>query len=343
MTQQPPAPTSADVARLAGVSRATVSYVLNDAAGGRVGRETRLRVREAAEKLGYVPHAAARSLRAGRTGVVLMNSPDAVWGPLFNDHVSSLRTELRARGYVLVIYGDTGAGAGSEAVARQWAELRPAAVLAPLGGNPTPAAVELLKHAGTRAVFTLSEGKVPGAHALNFDQRSVGAAATAHLLRQGRRALGVIVPADRTLELFSLPRLAGVQAAVDATALPAGGAPIRVERIELDYTEEAAARLAADWPSLGLDALFAYNDEYAMLVLSAFQDAGITVPDHVSLVGADDLMLCRLLRPRLTSVSLPMPTGEFLAALIDRLVQNPDGPEETHDYGEARIVVRESG
>lgn len=359
MTKQPPAPTSADVARLAGVSRATVSYVLNDAVGGRVGEGTRRRVRAAAEQLGYVPHAAARSLRAGRTGVVLMNSPDAVWGPLFNEHVSALRTELRARGYALVVYGDTGSGAGSEAAARQWAELRPAAVLAPLGDDPTPAAIELLKHAGTRAVFTLGEEKVPGAHALSFDQRTVGAAAANHLIGQGRRAIGALVPTDRTLELFSLPRIEGVIDAVEEHSAGGGndgagsgggngGADdgrdrIRVERIDLDYTEEAAARLAADWPSLGLDALFAYNDEYAMLVLSAFQDAGIAVPEEVALVGADDLMLCRLLRPRLTSVRLPMPSGEFLADLIDRLVQNPDGPEERHDYGEACIVVRESG
>lgn len=203
-------------------------------------------------------------------------------------------------------------------------------------------------------MFTLSEEKVPGAHALNFDQRSVGAAAAGHLIGRGRRAIGVLVPTNRTLELFSLPRFAGVRETVAAASASAavsaavagngaGGDRLRVRRIDLDYTEEAAARLAADWPSLGLDALFAYNDEYAMLVLSAFQDAGIAVPDQVSLVGADDLMLCRLLRPRLTSVRLPMPTGEFLADLIDRLVQNPDGPEETHDYGEARIVVRESG
>lgn len=340
MTKQPTAPTSADVARLAGVSRATVSYVLNDAVGGRVGEETRLRVRAAAEQLGYVPHAAARSLRAGRTGVVLLNSPDAVWGPLFNEHVGALRTGLRRRGYTLVIYGDTGSGAGSEAAARQWAELRPAAVLTPLGDTPTPAAIELLKHAGTRAVFTLSEEKVPGAHALKFDQRTVGAAAANHLVRRGRRAIGAVVPTDPTLELFSLPRIEGVAAAVEAGSR--AGERIRVERIDLDYTEEAAARLAAEWPSLGLDGLFAYNDEYAMLVLSAFQDAGIAVPEEVSLVGADDLMLCRLLRPRLTSVRLPMPSGGFLAELIDRLVQNPDGPEEMHDYGEARIVVRES-
>lgn len=68
-TSQPRSvPTSADVARLAGVSRATVSYVLNNTSAVRISEPTRRRVHEAAEELGYVPHAAARSLRAATAG-----------------------------------------------------------------------------------------------------------------------------------------------------------------------------------------------------------------------------------------------------------------------------------
>jgi DNA-binding LacI/PurR family transcriptional regulator len=352
MTQQPPAPatapqdaldglttatpTSADVARLAGVSRATVSYVLNDTAGGRVGEQTRQRVRAAAAELGYIPHAAARSLRAGHTGIVLMATPDVTMGPLFNRFFNELRAGLRGHGYTAVLYGDP-VGAGAESAARLWAELRPSAVLANLSGTLTPRAVELLKRSGTRAVMTLGGPPVAGAHALLMDQREVGATAAAHLLARGHRSIGVVVPADRSLDLFSLPRLAGVQAAADA----AGG--VRVERLELDYTEESAAELAARWRGSGLTALFGYNDEYSMLVMSAFQDAGVRIPDEAALVGADDLMLARLLRPRLTTVHQMLPSGQHLADLIDRLVQNPDTPPEVHDLATSGIVVRDSG
>src|SRR6476660_4105364 len=77
-------PTSADVARLAGVSRATVSYVLNNTSAVRISEPTRRRVHEAAKELGYVPHAAARSLRAGHSRMVLMPAPPMQVGLLYS-------------------------------------------------------------------------------------------------------------------------------------------------------------------------------------------------------------------------------------------------------------------
>ncbi|WP_034090885.1 LacI family DNA-binding transcriptional regulator [Streptacidiphilus albus] len=336
-----PAPTSADIARLAGVSRATVSYVLNDTAGVRVSEQTRQRVRAAADQLGYVPHAAARSLRAGHSGLVLLATPEVTFGPLFTEFFTELRAGLRSHGYTAVLYGNRADLSGREA-ARAWAELRPTAVVSGLADDLTPEGLEILRRSGTRAVLTLGPQQVPGVHALVLDQREMGVTAGAHLLARGHRAIGVIMPTDETLRLFSEPRLAGVRAAVGAEA---GGAAdgVRVEPLDLDYTEESAAALAARWRSLGLTALFCYNDEYAALVLAAFQDAGIAVPGEAALVGSDDLMLARVLRPRLTSVHVALPQGLVLADLIDRLIREPETPAETHRVGSARISVRDSG
>ena len=343
MTQQPTAPsatpTSADVARRAGVSRATVSYVLNDTPGGRVGEQTRQRVRAAADELGYIPHAAARALRAGHSGIVLLAMPEVILGPLFNAFFTELRAGLADHGYTAVLYGAPSADAGAEAAARLWAELRPSAVLAGLGTPLNARAVELLKRSGTKAVVAMGGPPVAGTHALDLDQRRIGAVAGEHLLSRGHRSIGVVVPTDRGLDIFSAPRLAGVHDA--AAARPDGG--VRVERLDLDYTEQAAAALAADWPGLGLSGLFGYNDEYAMLLMSAFQDAGVAIPGQVALVGADDLMLARLLRPRLTSVRQLLPPGRSLGDLIDRLIRNPDTPPERHDLATVRIVARDSG
>ena len=336
MTQQPTAPqaapTSADVARLAGVSRATVSYVLNDSASGRVSEQTRQRVRAAAAELGYVPHAAARSLRAGHTGIVLLTVPEIVFGPLFSEFLNQMRTGLRAHGYTTVIYGTS----GEEATARAWAELRPTAVISNLGSGLTAEGAELLRRSGTRTVLTIGDTQVPGTHFLKLDQTDVGATAARHLLAAGHRRIGAVVPNDRALDWFSLPRLDGVHAAC------AGQKGARIERLDLDYTEESAARLAARWRESGLTGLFAYNDEFALLLLSAFQDAGLRVPEDVALVGADDLMFARLTRPRLTTVRQQLPDGNKLAELIDRLVRHPDTPAESHDLGSAHIVVRDS-
>ncbi|MEL3946042.1 LacI family DNA-binding transcriptional regulator [Streptomyces sp. LNU-CPARS28] len=327
-------PTSADVARLAGVSRATVSYVLNNTSAVRISEPTRRRVHAAAKELGYVPHAAARSLRAGHSRMVLMPTPQIAVGPLFSEFINELQWALSRFDYTVVQYGSLGL-TGEEA-ARAWAELRPVAVLAPDAIALGARGVAVLKRSGAKAVFTLGPQRADGAHALLMDQCLVGRAAAAHLLAQGRRRIGVIVPEEPGLEAFSQPRLDGVRTAVRTVE------GCSVAELPLAYTEDSAARLVDGWRSLGLDGVFAYNDEYAMLLMRALQDEGITVPDDIAVVGADDLMLARLLRPRLSSVRIELPSGRSLAELVDRVVREPGGRAEVHDVLGASVVHRES-
>lgn len=115
-----------------------------------------------------------------------------------------------------------------------------------------------------------------------------------------------------------------------------------VEPLPLAYDEASAAALAARWRSLGLDGVFAYNDDYATLLMRALQDAGLRVPEDVAVIGADDLLIGRLLRPRLSTVQIEMPTGEHLAALVDRAVREPSHLTERHDLMTAVAVRRES-
>ncbi|MGW0392850.1 LacI family DNA-binding transcriptional regulator [Streptomyces sp. NPDC003042] len=325
-----PVPTSADVARLAGVSRATVSYVLNNAKAVRISEPTRRKVREAAEELGYVPHAAARSLRAGHTRIVLLPTSHVPVGPLYSTFLNELQWALRRLDYTVVQYGSLGLS-GDEA-ARAWAELRPVAVISLGEITLSPHNVATLKRAGARAVITLGPVGVPGAHALVMDQAEVGARAAAHLVERGRRRIGVIVPREEGLELFSAPRLAGARAVAGAG----------IEALPMAYTEESAAALAARWRLLGLDAAFAYNDEYAMLLMRALQDEGLRIPEDVAVMGADDLLIGRLLRPRLSTVRIEMPTGDHLASLVDRAVREPSEITERHDLMAALAVHRES-
>ncbi|MFE9401488.1 LacI family DNA-binding transcriptional regulator [Streptomyces sp. NPDC006530] len=328
-----PVPTSADVARLAGVSRATVSYVLNNTSAVRISEPTRVRVRAAAEELGYVPHAAARSLRAGHTRIVLLPTAHIPVGPLYSRFFNELQWELRRLDYTVVQYGSLGLGA--DEAARAWAELRPVAVVSLGEIELTEQGVRLLKRSGARAVITLGPQRVEGAHALVMDQREIGESAVGHLRERGRRRIGVLMPAEPGLELFSRPRLAGARKAVR-------GSEAVVEPVAMAYTEESATQLAGRWRELGLDAVFAYNDEYAMLLMRALQDADIDVPRETAVIGADDLLLGRLLRPRLSTVHVEMVTGRHLAELVDRVVRDPDGTPERHDLMGARALPRES-
>ncbi|MEV7371604.1 LacI family DNA-binding transcriptional regulator [Streptomyces sp. NPDC090301] len=326
-------PTSADVARLAGVSRATVSYVLNNTSAVRISEPTRRRVREAAEELGYVPHAAARSLRAGHSRMVLLPTSHVPVGPLYSQFFNEFQWALRRLDYTVVQYGSVGLEA--EEAARAWAELRPVAVVSLGEVQLTGQGVGILKRSGARAVITLGTQGVEGTHALVMDQGRVGEVATAHLVESGRRRIGVVIPEEPGLAMFSGPRLDGARRAVhgtDATVVP----------LPLRYDEESADELAARWRELGLDAVFAYNDEYAMLLMRALQDAGLAVPEEVAVVGADDLLLGRLLRPRLSTVRIDMVLGRELAELVDRAVREPEVPPRTRALLASRVVRRES-
>ncbi|GAA4810151.1 LacI family DNA-binding transcriptional regulator [Streptomyces ziwulingensis] len=325
-------PTSTDVARLAGVSRATVSYVLNDAGTVRISEPTRRRVRAAAEELGYVPHAAARSLRAGHSRTVLMPAPSFPAGPLYSRFIDDLQRALGRLDYTVVQHGT--AGPYGERAARAWAELRPVAVLVP-GPGLGPQGVRILKRSGVRAVVTFGPEVVEGAHALLMDHACVGHCAARHLYDRGRRAIGVVLPEDPALEVFSLPRLDGVRRALHGT-------DATVTELPLAHDEGAAARLAARWDLLGLDAVFAYNDEYAMLLSRALKDTGVGIPRHTAVIGADDLMLGRLLRPRLSTVHIELPAGRDLATLVDRAVRDPRAAPERRTVLGARVVPRES-
>ncbi len=329
-TTPPPVPTSADVARLAGVSRATVSYVLNNAEAVRISEPTRRKVRQAAEELGYVPHAAARSLRAGHTRIVLLPTLHVPVGPLYSAFLNELQWALRRLDYTVVQYGSLGLS-GDEA-ARAWAELRPVAVISlgeiTLSGHN----VDTLKRAGARAVITVGPARVPGAHALVMDQAEVGVRAAAHLVERGRRRIGVVVPEEEGLGFFAGPRLEGARSVAGA----------RTEPLPMACTEESAAALAARWRSLGLDAVFAYSDEYAMLLMRALLDEGLRIPEDVAVIGADDLLVGRLLRPRLSTVRTELPTGEHLAGLVDRAVREPSEITERHGLMTAAAVHRES-
>ncbi|WP_420037584.1 LacI family DNA-binding transcriptional regulator [Streptomyces sp. cg28] len=323
--------TSTDVARLAGVSRATVSFVLNNTQTHRVSEATRTRVREAARQLGYVPHAAARALRAGHSNLVLIPASVSAVGHLVSTWLDALHSELEERGYTAVLHA--GRYADASAGARAWAELRPAAVLALDGDRLTAQAVQVLRSAGVGAVLALAAHPVEGVHALPFDHARIGEIAAEHLVARGRRRIGVIMPRERGLDTFARPRLEGVRA-VAARSIAT------VTEVPMEYTRASASELAAAWGDLGLDSVFAYNDEYAALVLHALQGAGFTVPGDVAVVGADDLVTATLQNPPLTTVRLPFISPALVADIIDAQINGttvPDAPA-----AEAVLVPRAS-
>src|SRR5919202_4352927 len=119
--------TSADVAREAGVSRATVSYVLNAVPHQKIPETTRQRILDAAARLGYAPSPAARALRSGRSDVVLCLLPDWPIGPTVGAMLQHLSAALADAGLTLLAHPRVGDGTR---VSRVWQAITPAAVMA---------------------------------------------------------------------------------------------------------------------------------------------------------------------------------------------------------------------
>ncbi|MEU0931782.1 MULTISPECIES: LacI family DNA-binding transcriptional regulator [unclassified Embleya] len=305
-TRRPP--TGADVARAAGVSRATVSYAMNDVQDSRVPEETRRRVREVAADLGYEPRSDARSLRRGRTDLVLVPTYEVPFGQLIQRFLDDLARELHVLGHTLVIHGNP-ATHGIEAV-KAWGALNPAVVLV-LPERMSAEGVEYLAGRGI-AVVALGESSVPVALSLKVDHVAAGGRAAEHLVERGRRDFAVVVPREPGLDELGLARLTGFRAAAEG----AGG---RVRVVEMAENPAEAARIAREWQGEGRpDAVYGYNDEYAALLLGALADVGIRVPEQIAVVGTDDLTLCEMVRPRLTSVAFEqlMPTSAVAQAIV---------------------------
>ena len=328
----PRPPTSADVARLARVSRATVSLVLNDAPDSRVSEETRARVRAAAAELGYIPNAAASALRAGRSQLVLIPFNRLPYSQAQNTYYDHMAERLAELGYTVMFHKDRW-GEGDEA-ARQWAALRPVAVLVEPQRLTEPA-VELLRKAGVQAIVPLS--MLAAASNMEAWLESVGVTAAEHLLAAGHQRLGVVVPRESSLAPLGLARLAGAERVTTAQ----GGT---VERIDLALDAREAFVLAQRWRrSTHPSGVLAYNDEYALLLMRALLDSGLAIPGDVAIVGCDNLPIGEFVRPRLTSIwPVPDAAGRAMADRIHELITGQPPAVERPGL-KATIVIRESG
>jgi DNA-binding LacI/PurR family transcriptional regulator len=289
--------TSADVARLAGVSRATVSYVLNDTPRQTISADTRHRVRTAAATLGYAPSAAARTLRTGRSDVVLCLLPDWPIGPEVGAMLANLSTELARIGLTFVVHpGNT----EDRPISEIWKAITPAAVIA--YADFSPAEMDAMRAAGVALVVALfsREPQNQGAgygRALEVPQLLVGRRQAEHLTAAGHTRLGYAGPDDERLQFFAEPRLAGVRSA----CLAGGLSPPQSETVTL--SAESAADAVRRWQSTGVTGVCAYNDEVALAVLAGVRLLGLDVPADLAVIGVDDIPAAKLAAPPLTTVT----------------------------------------
>jgi DNA-binding LacI/PurR family transcriptional regulator len=320
--------TSADVARESGVSRATVSYVLNAVPDQVISERTRRRVTEAAQRLGYAPYAPARALRSGRSEVVLFLIPEWPIGAAIAGLIEHLSSRLTDAGLTLVVHAHPQSARPADEL---WKAIAPAALINHQALSPAEEAAAA--RAGMLVVTPVFWPR--GGRTFRSFQRRIGELQARHLAEAGHRWLGFALPDDDRLRAFTAPRLEGVTRACAGSGLPA---PVA---LTVPLEAAAAARAVQRWAAARppVTGVCAYNDEVGLAVLAGMRQRHLTAPGDLAVVGVDDIPAARLSAPPLTTVATGMAVfGEHLADLVSSSLRGT--PRPARPAGDVLAVIR---
>lgn len=281
--------TSSDVAREAGVSRATVSYVLNGRSGQSISAATRDRVLAAARDLGYTPSSAARTLRSGRSTLVLMLLPPEPLGRAQAMLIDGASEYLEQYGLRLVVHRAPRQGGAVSLVH----SLAPAALILITPLDDTELAA--LRATGIRVASLHLSQEDPLSPDLG-----IGALQVQYLADAGHRRIGVAVPVGSGYDWRVQVRVAAIEQACAVRGLPRPA----VAHVRLDAAEAAAAVGLWRKEPEPVSAVCAFDDDHAFALLAGLAASGLSAPKDLAVIGAEDIPLASLAVPPLTTIRL---------------------------------------
>lgn len=309
------------VAKHAGVSRSTVSRVVND--DPNVNAETRERVRAIIKKLNYQPNAAARGLAAGRTRVLGLVIPMTV-SALFTDPY-----------FPLLIQGVSSASSAREHSVMLWLaepEYERRTIRQVLHNGMIDGVLVASQRVDDPVIDALVRSALPfvliGRHPSNaqvsyvdVDNQASARQAVAYLFRMGRRRVATITGPKNMIA--GADRLEGYLGAVRAMGLT----PDPELAVESDFTEEGGYVAAQRLMRCDMDAIFCASDAMAAGALRALAENGKRVPEDVAVVGFDDMPFSARTTPSLTTVRQPIRSaGSVAAEMLIELIGHRDSP-----------------
>ncbi|WP_248148121.1 LacI family DNA-binding transcriptional regulator [Microbacterium aoyamense] len=270
------------MAKHAGVSRATVSQVLNGYAE-RFAPETAAKVFASAAALGYEPSAAGRALRRGSSDFVVALLPHTTFGGNLQDLFEQMTVTLADHGYTLVLRMS---GSAASTLDRMIAGMKPAAVfsLTPF----TSAEQEVLRRRNVLAVDP------PSVSAVDYN-RAIGRMQGLTLVDAGHRRLAFAHLRDERQDPFGFAREEGIRDVAHERGLD----DPQVIDVSIDLDSALSALDALTTPGI---AVACYNDDVAMSLLAAARVRGLEVPRDVAVIGMDRSDLSRIALPRLTTI-----------------------------------------
>src|SRR6266508_1800686 len=309
-----------EVAAQAGVSVATISRVLNGK--GPVRETTSRRVMETCQALHFTPHGIARSLSLRRTHTVGLLLPD-LHGEFFSEVIRGIDTQARRSGYHLLVSGFHSDRQEMIAVFR--------AVRGRVDGlivmSPDREGAMLSSHLPSGFPLVLLNSIAGATRAITIDNYGGAHAMLGHLRALGHERIAFIKGPEQNGD--AAERLRGYREASE-------------QSIELDgdFSEEAGYAAGAKLAVMSRKptAVFAANDAMAVGALSAFREAGMSVPQDIALTGFDDIPIARYVTPPLTTVSVDI--AQLGRRAFDLLISEEE--ERRHEILPATLVVRES-
>jgi DNA-binding LacI/PurR family transcriptional regulator len=329
---------SQDVAELAGVSRTTVSFVLNDVPGVKITDETRRRVLQAARELNYYPTAAARSLASGKThriGLILGEGQERLAADAFLPaFLQGVTASVHQRGYLLVLQLPEDVPS-HEAYTRLIREQQVDGLILSGPRSDDPLLVELAE-----SEFPLIlHGRLNGCDfpCVDVDNAAGASMAVNHLVALGHRRIGFISNAPLSYA-GAQDRFSGYKATLAEHDIPFIPELVRTAAFLPDTGRAAMEELLdlAEPPT----AVFAASDVVALGAMSAIHNAGLDIPDDVAVVGFDDIFLAPQAHPPLTTVRVPAyGLGWTAAEILISLIQGDQVDSVTL---ETELVIRQS-
>jgi DNA-binding LacI/PurR family transcriptional regulator len=337
-----PKVTSHTVAERAGVSRTTVSFVLNGLERG-IPEETRERVLRAAAELGYVPSAPARTLASGQTrtlGLVICHARHLLTDAFLPQAVYGLTQVAQGRGYRVLV--EPLEDVRTPHAYRRLVEAKQIDGLLVLNPRADDRRLPELIDEGFPVVTI---GRPPGGHGASLDVDNVAAAhaATSHLLALGHRRIAHIGYGSPRFTTVA-ERLSGYRAALEEAGAPVDDAFVVFGNYSAESGTEAMRVLLARGGTSRppFTALFCGNDTVAIGAMSALREAGLRVPDDVAVVGFDDVPMAAHAAPPLTTMRSPLlAMAETAAHLLVDLVEGRE-VGETMTLLPTELVVRAS-
>lgn len=326
-----------DVAREAGVSPATVSYILNDTPGLSFTPETRQRVLAAAEKLHYVANQAAKTLGSGRAegivqskliGVVIPQTENKrkeshiMFGnPFYGTFLSAVELEARRAGYQLILSG-TNPGQSYIDIAKS----RTLDGVIILGAYPSDDEAEYKKYKIPAVLVDCYGSGDSFFYSVRTDDRLGGYLATKYLIEQGHHRIA-IVTGELKAHGVNSERYQGYLDALCEAGLTPAHDDVFEGLVGYDHGLEVAEKLART--RRDITALFASADITAIGLINGLRAAGLRVPEDVSVIGFDDVEYAKMCYPGLTTMRQNiMEKGRQAARLMIEAVQDHSLPRE---------------